>query len=596
MDEYNELYALIDDHLQEYENGTITVSGDIEFSMSKTVKQIGHYILSKYMHGKPDRFRNIGNAIVDLEWRAKNIDRKSIEAHATDGDYIFSLVIQKELHQWMKDNNFGATIDDFQRKESEYGSVLLKKTETADELIIEPVKWSTMAVDPRDIANGMKIDRNYLTPLEIKAKRKVWDEKYEGQSAIDVVLSAAKDELKSKKGEKRIEILDIEGQFERHMVEPDEYADDEEKGDEIALYNLIIAVVKNKKYCLYKNELTESRFKHKARKVVEDRDFGMGVWEEVFEPQIAINEAMLDEREALNLAGKVVIKTNKKGLPSALSLMNGEIIDLDNNEFFDAVQLRPHALPDFQRVMEAWLENTQRDQSAYPGVTGEEPKASTPFQSLALQAAQGGSIFNKRRDQDGFFLGEIIIGKSENDYGWVMPFLVKRINKSHKLTASYSKQELEMLDRAIREFHSNNAAREAILNTDVSQLGQGKVFTQADKMSVEANVQAALSKQGSNRTLYIPEGYITLERVKEKVRFDITDEMSDDQRRINAIATALGNLPQGDPQRSALVSEMMEISGISSASFPVNASAPSAAPVKSNTSTKVADVLPAGQQ
>jgi hypothetical protein len=41
----------------------------------------------------------------------------------------------------MKDNNFGKTIDDYQRKRSEYGSVLLKKTETAGELIIEPVKW-----------------------------------------------------------------------------------------------------------------------------------------------------------------------------------------------------------------------------------------------------------------------------------------------------------------------------------------------------------------------------------------------------------------------------------------------------------------------
>jgi hypothetical protein len=106
-----------------------------------------HYIMSKYMGGQIDAqgrrkpFRNIGNAIVDLEWRAKNIDRKSIEAEETDGDFIFSLVVNKELQQWMKDNNFGKTIDDYQRKKSEYGSVMLKKTETADELKIEPVKW-----------------------------------------------------------------------------------------------------------------------------------------------------------------------------------------------------------------------------------------------------------------------------------------------------------------------------------------------------------------------------------------------------------------------------------------------------------------------
>jgi hypothetical protein len=84
-----EFYAEIEDHLKEYENGTITISEDIQFSMRQTVRQITHYIMSKYMGGQNDGqgrrkpFRNIGNAIVDLEWRAKNIDRKSIEADRT---------------------------------------------------------------------------------------------------------------------------------------------------------------------------------------------------------------------------------------------------------------------------------------------------------------------------------------------------------------------------------------------------------------------------------------------------------------------------------------------------------------------------------
>jgi hypothetical protein len=122
------------------------------------------------------------------------------------------------------------------------------------------------------------------------------------------------------------------------------------------------------------------------------------------------------------------------------------------------------------------------------------------------------------------------------------------------------------------------------------------MFTGDDKLAVEDAVQQQLDRKGNERTLHIPKGYLTLERVKEKVRFDITDEMSDDQRRLNAIATALGQLPPGDTQRSALVQEMMEMSGLSSASFPVNAVAPSPQPVKSGTPTRVNDVLPAGQQ
>ena len=185
-----EFYAEIDDHLKEYESGTITISEDIEFSMRQRVRQITHYIMSKYMGGQNDEqgrrkpFRNIGNAIVDLEWRAKNIDRKSIEAHETDGDYIFSLLVNKELQQWMKDNNFGKTIDDYQRKKSEYGSALLKKTEADGKLTIEPVKWEHTAVDPRDIKNGTKIEKNYLSPLELKAKKDVWTETTDGHKPI----------------------------------------------------------------------------------------------------------------------------------------------------------------------------------------------------------------------------------------------------------------------------------------------------------------------------------------------------------------------------------------------------------------------------
>jgi hypothetical protein len=90
----------------------------------------------------------------------------------------------------------------------------------------------------------------------------------------------------------------------------------------------------------------------------------------------------------------------------------------------------------------------QRDQSAFPGVTGEEEKAGTSFASEALHAAQGGSIFNKRRDQDGYFINDKILKL------WVLPFLVKGINAEHELHASYSGAELDKLDEAIAEFHA----------------------------------------------------------------------------------------------------------------------------------------------
>jgi hypothetical protein len=589
-----EFYAEIDDHLKEYESGTITISEDIEFSMRQTVRQITRYIMSKYMGGQNDEqgrrkpFRNIGNAIVDLEWRAKNIDRKSIEAEETDGDYIFSLIVNKEVQQWMKVNNFGKTIDDYQRKKSEYGSGLLKKTETATELLIEPVKWEHTAVDPRDITNGTKIEKNYLSPLELKAKKGVWTEQTDGELSIDMVIEAAQ-KLRKSTCENRIEVLDIEGQFEKCVLyETAEGADDD---DTIGLYNVIVAVVKNKKYCLYKTELTESRFKHFKRKETEGCDFGVGVWQEIFEPQIWTNEAVIAEKVAMDLAGKVALKTNKKDLPSGAALLDGEVIELDDGQFLESLQLMPSALPGFQNQVDNWFANMQRDQSAYPGVTGEEPKASTPFQSLALQASQSGSIFNKRRDQDGYDILEVLID-------WVIPFIIKKINNKHTLTASYSSGELQQLDQAIVADHANNSAKQAILSVDASgPLHQPLIPSPISKEVFASQKQQGLSQRGNKRDLYVPKGYITLAKVKQKLRFNITDEMQDSQRELNGLATTLQSLAPGDPERTAIIQRMMELSGSAPASYPAPALAPAPAATPSPTKpTRVNQALPAGQQ
>jgi hypothetical protein len=253
----------------------------------------------------------------------------------------------------------------------------------------------------------------------------------------------------------------------------------------------------------------------------------------------------------------VVLKSNKKDLPSGAELLDGEVVQLDNGEYLESLQLMPSALPEFQSQIDNWFVNLQRDQSAYPGVTGEEPKASTPFQSL--QASQTGSIFNKRRDQDGFFILEVLLD-------WVLPFVIKQINKDHLLTAAYSNSELEQLDQAIVEDHSNNAARESILS--------GKVMLPEHKAALALDKQMELQKNGAKRTLYIPKGFITLAKVKQKVRFDITDEMHDNQRELNSLATTLQSMAPTDPGRTAIIQQMMEISGSSPASYSLGAAAP----------------------
>jgi hypothetical protein len=292
----------------------------------------------------------------------------------------------------------------------------------------------------------------------------------------------------------------------------------------------------------------------------------------------------------MSLGGKVVITTNKKNTPSGLTIRNGEVVELEADEFFKPVSLAPQTLPMYQNTIDAWFANMQRDQSAFNGVTGEEPKASTPGISLQLQAAQAGSIFNKRRDQDGYCLLDVL-------KDWVLKFNVKQINKDHTLTASYSAEELRQLDEAIIEWHAMDKAKGYILSPDFSKPTSAPL-SGADIQSYRDQKRAELSKSGNKRTLFIPKGYITLERINKKVRFDITDEMFDDQRQLNALAVTLQGMAPNDPARAGVIAQMMEIQGLSSATYPVAQASPQtpSAPAPKAQNKNINSVLPEGQQ
>lgn len=548
----------IENFASEFDTGYITLSDTIVFKVKEIIQTITHYILSKYTTAKGDNvdnqgnrlpFRNIGNAIVDLEFRAKNIDRKAIEPVATDGDWVFSLIVKKELQQFLKEENFGKLIDDYQYKKSAYGNALLKKTGNED-IDIDVVQWSNMMIDVNDISKGIKIEKYYLFPSEIIKKKDVWVEEFENENAVDALLRKYKGQNIK---ERRIEVWDIEGEFDTGVFE-------DKENQEYKLYNVILGILGKEKIILHKKELKESRYKFDKRKEIEGVDWGLGVWQEVFEPQIWTNEAVIAEKEVMDIAGKVIIATNKKNLPSALTLYNGEVIDLGIDEYIKPVSLAPNTLPEFQNQINNWFINMQRDQSAFPAVSGEPAKAGTPFAAQALQASQSGSIFNKRRDQDGFFIVEVI-------KDWILPFLVKKINKEHKLFAAYSKKEQERIDKAIKTKASRKFLKEKLLSPDFLEEGTPPV-SQEDLNQVENQTQALLDEQ-EGREIKIPKGYITMEKIKTKLIFDLTDEMVDSQRKLNALTMLLQSMSPQDPERTEVIKEIIEISGLSAVTFSV---------------------------
>lgn len=553
-----------------FENGTVIISDNIRHSARQTIRQITHYILSEYMNGNIDEqgrrkgFRNIGNAIVDIEWRATNIDRKNIVPRATDDDHVFAMVVREELRNWMKENNFGEIIDNIRRKEIEYGSVIVKKTVNDGVLKIEELDFENVIFDALDLDEGVKIETSYLSPYQLNKKRGIWENIDEAIESADKNREDDNDST-----DNRVKVLDIQGYF------PAVYFDEEADEGVYKLYNVILTE-SDGEYLYHWHDEVESNYKVHSRKSAPQRALGLGVWEELFEEQIGINEAVIQEKIAQDYAGRVIPRTNKQDLPgNASDFEDGQIIFLDDGEYFDTVVLNPGNMPEYQRQMDNWFLNAQRRTSTYNAISGEEQKSGTPFAAQALQSAQGGSIFDKRRDRFGFFLREIIID-------WVLPFIVKKINAEHELTAAYSPKELEMIDSAM----GRKKEMEMVLNGElVTPEKQNQISDVLNKKNILA---------GKQRTLKIPKGYITMDKIKKKIVIDITGEMGDEQKKINSITAVLQTLAPDDPKRMDLITELMELSDINSYGIKSAPDAPKQIS-QGGTAKTLEQALPAGQ-
>lgn len=565
----------------------IKIADVYDFSVYELIQQITLYIISKYVGGMKDsvtqkrlRFRNIGNGMVDIEFRAKNIDTKNIIGEAIDEDYVFSLIVNRELQNWMKNNYFGKTIDDYQKKKSQYGNVMLKKWFTYEDgvkkLNIEPTQWTNTVFDPQNPAKGGKIEKYTLTAFEVGAKRGVWD-----KDQVDACLEKFS---RMSSITDKIDIISYEGEMTQS------YITGKEEDKEVKRYRVIIGKVVSDTFLLHSTPLTEDSYLFDSRTITEQRGWGQGVWEEAIEAQIATNEAVIAEADAMDIAGKVVIKTNKKhNVPTALALTNGEFIDMEPDEYMDPMSFTPSGLPYWKNIVNEWFMNLQRQLSTYNSIAGAEMKSRTPFSAMAVQTANAGSIFNKFRDADGYFLLKVLDK-------WVLPFIIEEINKQHELTGAYSSKELDIIDQSIHARMQDDYILKA--------LPSGAVPSPFDLSVLKNSVGAELSKRGTKRKLSIPKGYITIEKIRQKIKFDITGEMSDSQSEINALTQRLQNLAPEDPARAEIIDQLSELAGLSPVSVysksqqPTNPKAidNSAAQDMNQTPDKVTALLPTAQQ
>ena len=534
----------------DYQNGTIQITDGLVFSQNEMIRLVEFYSNSKFLNGGKDSkgrdkpFYNIVNSMVDTAVVATDIDTKDIRVEAdNEGSYDKSFLFNHEIYNWMKESNFAKTLNEIGETRSRYGGVIVKKCkEKGEEMKAKVVVWKNLITDQVDILNGIIIEKHYMTPNELREKSDVWNN-------IDEAIG-----LYGKKGytraDERIEIWEVHGKL------PEDYLSDDAECSEANKYSQQVhfyCVKGAKSEHLYWADEKELPYKYLAWKEVSGRALGRGVVEEGEEAQVWTNDAVQKKQSAMELSGKIILKTNSKKIGNNVmtDMDNGHIVVLEDGKDLNTVNLINGALPQFTETVQEWWSQYERVTSSYDAVRGETPPSGQPYRLQALVSQTGSSHFDYRREEEGIFLKELF-------YDWVFPEIKKKLTKKHILASDFTPEELMKIDESFATHKANRFILDSFLS--------GKPATIQDFLVAKVQYMQFIGKDGKRRFLDIPDGYY--DDMKAKLTINITGEQKNKQVVMETLSNILQTVAANpailqDNNLMTIFNKILEMSGVS---------------------------------
>lgn len=542
------LYTEVEDIILDYETRNVQIMPGLLFNAWKMIKTAEFYSNSKYLFGNQDDFGrdkpfyNITNYRVTLAKVATDLDIKDVQIGSDNPEhYVHSMLLQKEAYEWMKATNFAEFLNDMGQTRPKYGGVLVKRTyqkkKGKQELHIDVVDWRNVAVDQVDILAGAIAETHYLTPVELMKKEKVWDL----SDLTEIIKVSEKASMGSEFDTRedvfntdRIVVREVTGEFSEA-----DYADfngDGFEDEDIFTYSLqhyFYADVNGKCYPLYCEKMKETDFQYKYLpwEKMPGRALGRGVIEDAEEAQVWTNDAVINEKNAMDLAGKVVMVTDsKQASGNLLEVDNGRIFELELGRKMEALNLSPAALGEFENQVRRWQDQANDSTFSYDANTGKQPPADTPYSQTALLNQVASKPFDYRREEAGIFLTQLF-----DD--WIIPYLVKKLYAEHVLASDFTDEELEVIDNAFAMNEVNKKVVEQVLAGKIVNMQQYQDAIQAFRTTLK----------GNRRFLQVPDGFF--DDIEAKVTVLTTGEQKNKAAILQSLSTIMGDVMKTyDPQ------------------------------------------------
>lgn len=493
---------------------------------------IDKYMLSRYRDsdtdsfGQPMVFYNICSVPVEVASKMLNFSTKDIMLLDEIGSYWETWMMEKELRFWMKDKYFGRQLNEWSTRLPRDGHLVLKKTD--DDVHIVPLKNLRLRVD----AN--KLDE---TPII---------EKHE--YPYDQFVKEAKERGWSNwKKVKKIEDSTSAGILEK-------------KGTKICLYEVWFpeGFLPNKKsnwfLLSYDGHIladmySDIMYKDLAWENMDNRLFGRGQVEKLFNEQIYLNRIANYKAEGLHWSSKRLFQTRDPNANSNLmgQAENGDVFIVNNPLTQVPVEERNLSFYgyDEDRTERQSIKRTFTQDS----VTGERPPSGTPLGSSVLQAQMTAGFYERKKEELAMFVKEVL-------WDWIIPEFKKEKRKEHKVL--------------VRSLMSTEEGSEKFFKMQVNKEMNKELVKGYMPPEIREIKRALISEKIKDKKLTIPKGLY--DNLKYKMEINIVGESIDTSSKLTTLQTLfqiIGSNPTvlQDKATKNILFKMLNLAGFNPKEF-----------------------------
>lgn len=501
------LLKQITEEKQAFDTEDITIVNGYTFNQKKTIEKIYRFYNSIFENGVIDNegdrkyFYNVVRNPCKVTTKMIDFDTKDIKIHtAAGGTTLTTWFYEKDLHQWMKENDFGKVLNRIFTELPIFGSVVLKVINGKPYFVdLKNFIVSEASANTLNDA-GALIERHLYTPREFRkqGEKMGWDN-------IEKTIQAHRETK-----EPYIAVYERYGDvgewkdnkmiYSYRRIYIADVGRDERDTDGTIIYHdgIVLANDTIKKHPYYEFHINK----------VAGRWLGVGVVESLFDIQTRQNEiANVTAKGTYWNALRIFQTRGTFAGQSIREFANGHVIDNCENEITPVNTQDPN-LTFFINETQKW--NALRDEMtlAYDVVQGERLPAGTPLGSAQIAASMAQSYFDQVREDIALDLKSFL-------YDVILPEFEKKNSNEHVIRLVG--EDFEKI-RDIQISQKTNAEFYQFIGRT------GKIPTKEEYEFIKASVVDTENKRAEKLAL-IPKAFY--KDIKYKLDIIITDENKD---------------------------------------------------------------------